>query len=467
MKNNLLILITASIALVPAVSIAGTVIPVTAGTDQIAAALTTATAGDTLELVTSGGIYNEAAAAVVDKAVTIRAAAGLAAKPVWSTDNDLTIIMLSSSLTLEGILLNGLLGADSTEFGILVADGTMGYTLEVFDCIFWSFGSFTVRGQGIQGTYDDGTKVWHAEADALTVDNCMFGNIEGEGIDYSYPSDLGREQGACLDYYITNSTFWGKGPSYNEGIYVHTRNDGSGSVGVIISPYFTVDHCTFVAVGGKAIYPKYIDGAVVSNTICVSNEDDALRIYGANSELRNFLWFDCPSGIDYYESSSGSNTSEGTNVLNVDPLIVDTDYLTTGNFTLAAGSPAVGVGDDGTTLGDPRWYPGGTADWTGGGGTAAIAPVASTPVTFRLHQNYPNPFNPTTTIGFDLIKSGHVTITVYNLVGQEVTTLVDQHMRIGHHSVQWGSDESVSGGIYFYKLSTSDHVQIRKMVLLK
>ncbi len=467
MKSKLLIVIIVSIALVPAISIGQTVIPVTAGTDAISTALAAATAGDTLELTTSGGTYDEAAAAVVDKAVTIRAAAGLAAKPVWTTDDTLTIIMLSSSLTLEGIILNGSLGADSTEFGILVADGTMGYTLEVFDCIFWSFGSSTKRGNGIQGTYEDATgTVWHAEADALIVDNCMFGNIEGEGIDYSYPSDLGREQGACLDYYITNSTFWGKGPSYNEGIYTHTRNDGSGSVGVITSPYFTVDHCTFIAVGGKAIYPKYIDGAVVSNTISVSNEDDALRIYGATSELRNFLWYDCPSGIDYYSSSSGSNTSPGTNVLNVDPLIVDTDYLTTGNFTLAAGSPAVGQDDDGGTLGDPRWWPGGTAEWPAGG-TSAIAPDAGTPVSFQLHQNYPNPFNPTTTIGYDLIKSGHVTLTVYNLLGQVVTTLVDQHMGIGHHSVQWGSDESVSGGIYFYRLRTSGNVEIRKMVLLK
>ncbi|MFC1481619.1 T9SS type A sorting domain-containing protein [Candidatus Neomarinimicrobiota bacterium] len=472
MKIKMLTLI---VVLVPTIAFSGTVIPVVAGTDAIATAFATAVAGDTLELTTSGGAYNEVNRTAIDKSLTIRAAAGLAAKPVWTTDDTLAIIVLSSveatptDLILQGIVLNGELGADSTEMGIVIADGARKYTLEADDCIFWGFGNSAKSGSAINGTQtgDDGAK-WHTEGDALTINNCMFGNTRGEDLDFGYPAEGAREEGPMLDYYITNSTFWGL--AYSEAMYLQHGGTSSSEVGLVSDPYVTIDHCTFINNSSKCIYPKYIDGAVVSNSISVSNVDDAIRIYGAASEIRNFLWFDCPSGIDYYNSSSGSVTPEGTNVLNVDPLIVDTDYITTGDFTLAAGSPAVGQDDDGGTLGDPRWYPGGSADWTEvtpGGTPSATEPASGAPSSFRLAQNYPNPFNPTTTIGFDLIKAGHVTLKVYNLVGQEVATLVDQPMGIGRHSVQWSGDGSVSAGIYFYRLSTSNNVQTQKMVLLK
>jgi len=87
--------------------------------------------------------------------------------------------------------------------------------------------------------------------------------------------------------------------------------------------------------------------------------------------------------------------------------------------------------------------------------------------TFNLSQNYPNPFNPSTTIDFDIAKAGHVTLSVYNVLGQEVATLIDQDMGIGHHTAQWNTDATVTAGIYFYKINTNDNVQIRKMTLLK
>ena len=88
------------------------------------------------------------------------------------------------------------------------------------------------------------------------------------------------------------------------------------------------------------------------------------------------------------------------------------------------------------------------------------------PHSFALHQNYPNPFNPTTTIAYSLPKREHVTLRVFNLLGQEVATLVDEVQGAGNRSVKFSSTGLVSG-IYFYRFSSESFSQIRKLVILK
>ena len=82
-----------------------------------------------------------------------------------------------------------------------------------------------------------------------------------------------------------------------------------------------------------------------------------------------------------------------------------------------------------------------------------------------LIGNYPNPFNPETTINYIVKEATHVNITVYNTKGQVVTTLINETVNAGNQSVVWNAD--VSSGMYFYKLSTSEGVQTKKMILLK
>ncbi len=90
---------------------------------------------------------------------------------------------------------------------------------------------------------------------------------------------------------------------------------------------------------------------------------------------------------------------------------------------------------------------------------------------FSLDQNYPNPFNPTTKIEFVLSKSGQVRIDIFNILGEKVKTLMDQHLKAGRQLVEWdGKDESgeeVASGVYFYRLQTKDFTQTKKMVLMR
>ena len=93
------------------------------------------------------------------------------------------------------------------------------------------------------------------------------------------------------------------------------------------------------------------------------------------------------------------------------------------------------------------------------------------PTSFTLSQNYPNPFNPRTQIRFDLPVKTHVSLTVYNVLGQRVNSLVDEVLSSGQYVVDWdGADQSgsaVSSGIYFYRIEAETFTETRKMVLLK
>lgn len=88
------------------------------------------------------------------------------------------------------------------------------------------------------------------------------------------------------------------------------------------------------------------------------------------------------------------------------------------------------------------------------------------PETTFLHQNYPNPFNPNTNISFTLKESGLVSLKVYNLLGQEVDTVILQKMNAGSHSIRYDAS-SLSSGIYIYRLKTMNVIQTQKMILIK
>lgn len=87
--------------------------------------------------------------------------------------------------------------------------------------------------------------------------------------------------------------------------------------------------------------------------------------------------------------------------------------------------------------------------------------------TFELRQNFPNPFNPVTTIEFTLPQSELVKLRIYNIAGEEVTTLVSEKLTSGKHRYDWYPTDETSSGVYFYRLEAAGHTDIKKMVLLR
>ena len=101
--------------------------------------------------------------------------------------------------------------------------------------------------------------------------------------------------------------------------------------------------------------------------------------------------------------------------------------------------------------------------------TGVDEPDANNPGNFMLHQNYPNPFNPSTVIGYKLYKASHITIDIYNVLGQKVRTLLDGYQTAGPGQVMWDAandmGQGVPAGVYIYSLR-SDGVNVNKKMLL-
>lgn len=104
-------------------------------------------------------------------------------------------------------------------------------------------------------------------------------------------------------------------------------------------------------------------------------------------------------------------------------------------------------------------------------GTLDVEDEVAVPLAFSLEHNYPNPFNPSTAIQFALPKSSHVKMTVYNSAGQLVRTLIDKDMSAAHHTVRWDGTndggQSVSSGVYFYRIEADSYDNTKRMMLLK
>jgi hypothetical protein len=90
-----------------------------------------------------------------------------------------------------------------------------------------------------------------------------------------------------------------------------------------------------------------------------------------------------------------------------------------------------------------------------------------TPYHFELYHNYPNPFNPSTTIEFELPKTSNVTLKIFNILGEEVATLVSDKLTAGSYTYEWSRPAGMASGVYLYRLEASDFVETKKMVVIR
>lgn len=163
------------------------------------------------------------------------------------------------------------------------------------------------------------------------------------------------------------------------------------------------------------------------------------------------------------------------------PVAVDLSYSNSAYLTAALG---------GYPLGDLNWFPAQKASWdveadelraelltaletgvTPGGDTGTSVEPGEIPLSIELEQNYPNPFNPTTTIRFLIETPSQVTLEVFDVTGRRVATLLNDALARGQHTVAWDArneaGQTVSSGVYFYRLQAGDIVQTKQMTFIK
>jgi hypothetical protein len=157
---------------------------------------------------------------------------------------------------------------------------------------------------------------------------------------------------------------------------------------------------------------------------------------------------------------AGENSSGGENFVDMDRRLT-TYYRDTLDCSYSTSLAAYTAGSDGFPLGDLNWFPDKKSEWI-----TDVKNTEAVPVNFSLQQNYPNPFNPSTVINFSIPKASKVTLSVYNLLGQKVASLVNSNMNAGNHEVEFNAKD-LSSGIYFYSLNAGNFQSTKKMILIK
>ena len=126
--------------------------------------------------------------------------------------------------------------------------------------------------------------------------------------------------------------------------------------------------------------------------------------------------------------------------------------------------------DVSTNLTDPKFALINNYSQVDSSSTENLQSLSLEPITvikdFILSQNYPNPFNPTTVIEYTIPKDSHVTLKIYDVLGQEVETLVNEEENVGRYQVQFNGSRLASG-VYFYRLVAGSHVITKKMLMIK
>ena len=253
---------------------------------------------------------------------------------------------------------------------------------------------------------------------------------------------------------------------------------GGGVYSRLYSPVFT--QCTIVsnaAPHGAGLYLR-LATPVFNSTIIAFSEGDGIffsesnssrieycDIFGSTIEdiaFRNGDSMQGPEGIGTISmtNANGDSCDIFYNIF-LDPMFADT---TSGDYHLAVGSPCIDAGDPELPL-DPD----STISDIGAfyfDQVAVDEPPAILPSTYALHPNYPNPFNPTTNIRYDIPQTSHVTLTIYNLLGQQVTQLIDKQQQPGSYIISWHATHLPSG-LYFCRMQAGDFIQTRKFALIK
>ncbi len=392
---------------------------IAAGSNTISAALAGAVPGDVFVLTSSGGVYNESGTIVIDKPLTIMAAPGLTQQPVWKS-SALVLIDLKSDLTLEGIILDGNLVSDHA----IKNTATSSNSLTIDHCEIRNFNWISVAQDPA------------APFDSLIVRYSLLHHSDA-GI---YLRGNEAANIPALNYvHIYNSTFYN---FENEGI----RIDGfrpAGTFSKAIVSHITVNDC-----GEDGLYFKGFDEApIVKNSIFTNNTRGVRAKSGADLNIAN-----CDVWNNYIDYKDHAYPGSGT--ISADPMFANSGE---GDFTLLPGSPCIGTADDGTDMGNPN------TNWT----TDISEPENGvTPENMALLKNYPNPFNPSTTIEFGIFRAGKVKLTVYNILGKTVRTLLNERLQAGVHKVTFYASDLPSG-VYYYILNNGSKNKTGKMLLIK
>ncbi|HIA80132.1 MAG TPA: T9SS type A sorting domain-containing protein [Candidatus Marinimicrobia bacterium] len=389
-----------------------------------------------------------------------------------------------------------------------------GYTIHVspgtyVENIIWpNTGGLRLIGSGPDSTIIDGNQTNRV----IEVDDDASPPSEISGFTITNGNTTGRGGGIEIemtgDILLSNLVISNNQASSGGGIVVEGIGGAwMGEAHVTVeNVVFSGNHATGNG-GGFSAHEDFVSTLFKSVTFANNTADGSgggMNFYSMGNYaviLNSIIWNNTPDNLygphlfPYF--SNIENGYDGVEIMNSDPLFVsDEDLrLQAESPCIDAGSAYINVDIDPTLMipGEmwmegvmvdltPAFY-GGNAPDMGAYESPYTAPLSLneeiSPLEYRLYPPYPNPFNPFTTLRYDLQKGGHVHITIYDILGRRVKTLINSRQTAGYKSVQWNARNdagtAVSPGVYLYTIETGDPStspahsfrQTRKMVLMK
>jgi predicted GH43/DUF377 family glycosyl hydrolase len=273
------------------------------------------------------------------------------------------------------------------------------------------------------------------------------------------------------------------------GNYIYATTGGSGGIDIYNHSPVVKNNLIFLNSapkgGGACIEnasPIFANNIIAYNT--ATGSGGGLEIVAPVPELMNcIIWGNSATTGSQINGTANVSYSDveggytGTGNLNMDPLFRD---AANGDFHLQSTDCGYSFNSPCIDAGDPAYedWPL-SCDWGLGqvrsdmgafGGMNSIVEVpeeeVELPSDYVLSQNYPNPFNPTTRFRYSIPTQSKVVIKVYDILGNEIATLLDEEKSVGTYEITW-SAENLPSGVYFYQLKAGEYVNTKKMILLK
>ncbi len=268
-------------------------------------------------------------------------------------------------------------------------------------------------------------------------------------------------------YADKNLAYWD--PSLSDIVSTLNTNQVNGST-EWVSQMITMNQRTADLFADKTNYPLLTNGAWITDKLpTFANTGNLFTDQLAIVKAYAIAAVDTSYGSPMPSWRQSGNV-EASNYVYADwPIPIDLSYTDSDLLT---------AGMRGYPLGDLNWFPSTHATWNASkadeydyiegvlNGTVGVQTTKELPQKFQLQQNYPNPFNPSTAISYTIAKAGNVSLKVYNMVGQEVATLVNGYQAANTYNVNFNASKLASG-VYVYELRAGNNVISKKMVLLK
>ncbi len=367
------------------------------------------------------------------------------------------------------IMRNSQTYADPDEGSIMRFDGGVD-SLYLQNCTVYR-GTFTIlddRGKGINNAFIDHNTFYElsgqpkdggapgftfGDADTMVITNNLFYNIGWAGGLISPPDTTTSRAMISVDSTDNNAQ---RQINISNNVYGWTTDDYTwitSKSDIALFHFINASTDTLLAK-----YPNMVDTANIEAHLTFSGapNDSIILAYAQQRYNSNYSNTGLPDIGAQMLPQTDDTTTWGTAPAN--------NY---NEYTFDYGTAAAAYthSEGGYPVGDLNWYPDKLKEWEGGA-TAIRQENNQMPSSFYLSQNYPNPFNPTTVINYSIAKAGLVTLKVYNILGQEVATLVNREQATGTYKVSFDASNMASG-VYVYRLTSSNFSLTKKMTLIK